>query len=124
MAMWKILTNLGKCFHKRLVVKLSADENGILIANSSFTGPFVIPWGEIDEILTFKIDLGTIDDIRLAIHYSAGWYELSEEDEGFKEVCEQIERRFPSIPETWFLDVMLPAFAPNHRVLWKRGVCD
>lgn len=120
MAMWKFLTKLGKCFHKRLVVKLSADENGILIANSDYPEPFVVSWDEVDEIHTFKIDLGVIDDVRLALHDSRGWHELSERDDGFMEVCEEIQRRFPSIPEAWYLEVMFPAFERNHRVLWRR----
>jgi hypothetical protein len=119
--MWKFLTNLGKCFGKRPVVTLSADEIGISVANSSLPAPFVIPWTEIDEIHTFKLDLGTIDDVHLAIHYSAGWYELSEQDEGFMDIAAELQQRFASIPEMWFLEVMHPVFATNHRVLWRRG---
>lgn len=118
--MWKFLTNLGKCFGKRPVVTLSADETGISIGSLDSPAPVVVPWDEIDEIHTFKLDLGTIDDIRLAIHDSNGWHELSEQDEGFMDIAAELKRRFPAIPEMWYFEVMLPVFATNHRVLWKR----
>jgi hypothetical protein len=115
--MWKFLTILGKCFGKRPAVTLSTDEAGISMSHSD--SPVVIRWDEIDEIHTFKFDLGTFDEIRLAIHDSAGWHELSEQDEGFMEIAAELQRRFPSIPEMWYLEVMLPVFAANHRVLWR-----
>lgn len=118
--MWKFLTNLGKCFGKRPAVTLSADETGISITSLNSLSPVVVRWVEIDEIHTFKLDLGTIDDIRLAVHDSRGWHELSEQDEGFMEIAAELQRRFPTIPELWYFEVMLPAFATNQRVLWKR----
>jgi hypothetical protein len=120
--MWKFLTNLGKCFGKRPVVSLSADEVGVSIASSD--SPVVVRWDAIDEIHTFKLDLGTFDEIRLALHDSRGWHELSEEDGGFMDIAAELQRRFPSIPEAWYLEVMFPAFETNHRVLWKKEVRD
>jgi hypothetical protein len=124
MAMWNFLTNLGKYFGKRPVVTLSADETGISIASSDSPVPLLIPWDEIDEIHTFKLDLGTFDEIRLALHDSSGWHELSEQDDGFMEVAAELQQRFSSISEAWYLDVMFPAFAANHRVLWPRNDHD
>jgi hypothetical protein len=43
--MWNFLTNLGKCFGKRPMVTLSADDNGILIASSDSPAPSLIPMG-------------------------------------------------------------------------------
>jgi hypothetical protein len=117
--MWKFFTNLGKCFGKRPVVRPAADEVGISIASSDSPVPLLIRWDEIDEIHTFKLDLGTFDEIRLALHDSSGWHELSEQDDGFMEIAADLQRRYPAIPEAWYLEVMFPAFEKNHRVLWK-----
>lgn len=94
----------------------------IVIGNSTAGETFAFHWGEIGAIETYKVDLVTTDEIRLAFKVADSWHEVSEADEGFMPLAKAMSMQFPTIPETWYLDVMLPAFATNQRTLWKRGV--
>src|SRR5262245_37147535 len=119
--MWKLLTDLSKRLGKRPEVSLRTVANGIYVESSDSRAHRIIRWDDIDEIHAFKLDLGTIDEIRLAIHDSSGWHELSEQDHGFMDVVAELQHRIPSIHELWYLEVMLPAFERNQRVLWRRS---
>jgi hypothetical protein len=103
------------------VISLSADNVGVTIERSGQAEPVLIRWDDVDEIQTFKADLGIVDDIRIALRVRNGWYQLSEENRGFMDVTEAMQRKFPSIPKGWYFEVMHPAFATNQRVLWCRS---
>ena len=82
--------------------------------------PVQARWSDIDGIATWKVDLVTYDDIRLVFHLVGDrWIEVSEEQPGFVELCEKMQKQFPSIPEGWYLDVMQRTFATNLRVLYR-----
>jgi hypothetical protein len=36
----------------------------------------------------------------------------------------RLREQFPSLPETWYFDVMLPAFATNDTLLYRRQPVD
>jgi len=44
--------------------------------------------------------------------------EISEECVGFPEVAAEMRRRFPTIDEAWYADVMQPPFATNYTLLY------
>ena len=77
-------------------------------------------WDEILEIVTFKRDLFTYDDIRLAFRLDDGWLEVSEDALGWPELTEEMQRRFQDIPTDWYTTVMFPPFETCYRVLYKR----
>lgn len=79
-------------------------------------------WSDVREIAVYKRDLFATDEICLGLRVSDEdeWIELSEEDRGFMPFIDEMQVQFPSIPEGWYQKVMVPAFKPNHRVLWNR----
>lgn len=79
----------------------------------------VVTWAAIKAIATYKLDLGTYDEICLAFKVADGsWVEVVESAPGFSDLMAEVDRRFPEIPRDWYRRVMLPAFATNYRVLW------
>jgi hypothetical protein len=120
--MWLPLKNIASLLRRRpVVVTLQMDDERVTIQRSDREEPLSFCWRDVEEIRTFKLDLLTTDDVRLAFRVSDGWYELSEEHTGFMELSEAMRAKFPSIPEDWYQEVMQPAFATNQRTLWKRG---
>ena len=79
-----------------------------------------IAWADVAEIATFKRDLYIYDDIRLSFRRRGTdlWLEISEECAGFPEMAAEMRRRFPTIDEAWYLDVMQPPFATNYTLLY------
>jgi hypothetical protein len=80
-----------------------------------------IAWNEIQEVVTFKVDCLTYDDIRLALRVDDGWVEISEDAEGWSALSSALGRHLPTIPTDWYETVMLPPFAKCYRVLYKRA---
>jgi hypothetical protein len=79
-----------------------------------------VEWDDIREIVTFKLDYGTYDDIRLAFRVDDLWVEVSEDAQGWSILSSAMARRFPTIPTDWYWTVMLPPFATCDRVLYER----
>ncbi len=79
----------------------------------------VVAWSAIHAIATYKLDLGTYDEICLAFNVvGSSWVEVPESTPGFSDLMAVVSRRYPEVPRDWHQDVMLPAFATNYRVLW------
>ena len=120
--MWARLRKFVSRFRRQPpVTSLFADDVEVTIEPAGQAERILIRWDDVDEIQTFKADLGIVDDIRLAVRVGNGWYQLSEEDQGFMDVTEAMQRKFSSIPEGWYFEVMHPAFVANQRVLWCRN---
>lgn len=95
-------------------VSISPNNKGFTIDGN------IVRWSTVLAIATYKRDLFCHDDICLAFKLSDDcWFEVSEEDQGFQSLVEEVERRFPDVPRRWFHEVMFPAFATNYRVLWS-----
>lgn len=79
-----------------------------------------IEWTDIREIVACKIDLGTIDTIRIGFRIADedDWLEVDEEWVGYKDLVGELKQRF-EIDEGWWRKVALPAFATNRTVLWQ-----
>src|SRR5271155_1719690 len=78
-------------------------------------------WVEVREVVTFKRDLGTYDDIRLAFRVDDGWVEIGEDAEGWPALSAAINRHFPATPPDWYETGMLPPFETCYRVLYERA---
>lgn len=102
------------------VVEVVPDGDGVQYLRADGTVSPAFRWDHVDEIRTFKRDLGTYDDIRLAFAAGGSWYEIGEDVKGFGRLSDAMREHFPSIPAGWYGDVMLPAFATNERVLYRR----
>jgi len=81
-----------------------------------------LQWHDVCEIVTYKRDLFSYDQICLAFRTAVDneWTEIWESDEGFEEACRVVRERFPSVPEDWYSTVMLPPFETCRRVLYQR----
>ena len=74
------------------------------------------------EIFVFKMDLLTHDTIRLGFRVSddGAYWQVDEDDMGFRELLEELERRFEIVDKNWWTKVAFPAFATNRTTLWGK----
>ena len=79
---------------------------------------------DVLEVAAHKVDLGTVDEIRVAFRLRGDeherWWWVAEEVEGYQGLVRQLPEWFPGmVPwETWWPKVVTPAFAENWTVLW------
>jgi len=80
-----------------------------------------VRWADVARIQAYKLDLVTTDCICLLFEFRAGRasVQISEEWPGFADLFGPLERHFPTIPESWYVDVMTPAFEAKQTVLFE-----
>jgi hypothetical protein len=78
-----------------------------------------ILWSDIVEIVAFKRDLWSHDEICLGIRTigSEQCLIVSEESEGFTALTEEVSNRF-ELTKDWWSKVAFPAFVENWTRLW------
>jgi hypothetical protein len=77
---------------------------------------------EVTEVRTYKLDVFSYDVICLLFASQNGTnVEITEGMRGFEAIFNWIERIFSSVPDDWYNTVMIPTFATNERVLYRRG---
>ena len=81
---------------------------------------FRIAWDDVLEVVAFKEDLFGYDEICVGfrIDDADSYPRVTEEFVHYKELLEELPRRFPGIRTDWFNDVAFPAFVPNWTTLW------
>ena len=79
-----------------------------------------INWAEIKEILAYKVDLLTVDEIRMDIITNSATVTISEETPGYLYFKEKIKLIFPDLDKNWESKVLKPAFAENITTIYKR----
>ena len=79
-------------------------------------------WSDVVEIWTWKRDYFAYDQICLVFTVTSRqkMIEIEEGFDGFVDVMTGLCEQFPGIPETWYSDVMLPAFATKETLLYRR----
>ncbi len=78
-----------------------------------------MPWDAIVRITGYKVDLLTVDEIRMEVALSTGTSVVySEESPGFGALMVELEHRFPSVVG-WHAKVAHPAFAASTTVLFN-----
>lgn len=77
-------------------------------------------WADVSRIQTYKIDLLTADCICLLFESRSGQapVQVSEEWAGFPDLFGPLSAAFPSIPQSWYIEVMSPAFEAKRTVLY------
>lgn len=82
-----------------------------------------VRWDAIEEIVAFKRDMLTVDDLCLGFLPLGGRsYHVCDEDmPGWGEVNGALAARFGIRFEEWFAAVAHPPFAQNLTVLWRRA---
>ncbi len=79
-----------------------------------------INWMDIQEITAYKVDLYTVDEIRIAIASDKSNITISEETPGYFVFKETIKNIFPDSDKDWEHRVIMPAFAENLTIIYKR----
>ncbi|MBA4388876.1 MAG: hypothetical protein C0404_12910 [Verrucomicrobia bacterium] len=107
------------------VYSLETDDIGVRIKSLTMeneAGEVTFRWDAVTAVKTYKLDLFSVDCICLAFETSDGWIEVNEDMKPFGPFLEALERHLPGFPpqKDWWQQVMLPAFAPNERELWKK----
>jgi hypothetical protein len=106
----------------RYSIGVNADGVTILDLREPEAVPRRLSWAEIDRLTLFKADLFVVDLICLHIESSAGTIELDEEMEGWNALMDALPHFLSGCKnvEQWFLDVAVPAFAPNLTEIYRR----
>ena len=79
-----------------------------------------ITWDSVVEIVVFKRDLFSIDEICFGFRcYGRNDYKwVGEEDLEFAALQTELEKRFSGFRTDWFHEVAVPAFQENWTVIW------
>ena len=92
------------------------------------TGGFILKntgrlcsWNEIEKIVAYKVDLLTIDDIRLDIDFPEFVVTISEDDPGFELFLKKMKEALPGILENWYEKVVQPPFAANPTIIFNKN---
>jgi hypothetical protein len=104
--------------HRRIRV---SEQNLALVSAKSDRILWQVRWGDLKEIVAYKVDAITVDHICLGFRSSDhDWLDIAtEETPGWEVLCDELDRRFGVAYETWFAQVAFPAFARNLTVLWR-----
>lgn len=79
-------------------------------------------WEAIAEMIAYKVDYVTIDQIRLEIFLagSDAGYTVTEEIDGFGLFVEDLSESLPGYDAGWHAKVVFPAFERNETVVYRR----
>mgnify|MGYP001564957713 CR=1 FL=1 len=102
---------------ERKLLRLIVDDNGFS-ATDWENQSTALKWDSIWQIRTYKRDLGTVDEICLEFRTPNGYLEVWESDQGYKDLVQEIERRF-QLEQAWWSKVAFPAFATNDAILYR-----
>jgi hypothetical protein len=80
-------------------------------------------WSEVEEVHAYKEDLFNIDRIWLAFKKlgKEEYYKIHEDMMGYHNLLNVLPGYLPEFTSDWFRSVAVPAFARNHRVIWKKS---
>jgi len=86
-----------------------------------------VEWNEINEIIAYKRDLVTTDQVCLDIVLDESIISFSEENNGWDGFVKKMNAMFPTIDQDWERKVTYPPFATNLTILYKKQLslaCD
>lgn len=92
------------------------------VAETEFAvGAVAVPWADVGVLRAYKLDLLTIDEIRVSVAYGNPEknLELSEEQEGFEDFIRTADAKFSFCPG-WWERLVKPAFETNEVTLFQR----
>jgi len=81
------------------------------------------PWSNMKKVVAFKVDLMSVDQIRVLFEYESGFtIEVSEDMIGFQALLNLSANKLDKFPqlEDWKAEVVLPPFEPSTTVLWEK----
>lgn len=119
---YQILNDLN--FHSVLISNdnlknISFSKQGLQYSIQGVT--FVINWLEIAEIIAYKVDLMTYDEVRLDIKCSGQILTIDEESENWDKLCSRLSLLFPMIDIKWLGKVIQQPFKANRTILYQNS---
>lgn len=113
--------NLVRLFRRKrtdLPNRLVSDEEGF----SFYVGEderWRVRWDEIEQIVAYKLDLFTVDQLRLDfLTHTGAKITIHEDLDGFNEFRERMDASLPHIKPGWWSMVVFPAFDENRTVIY------
>lgn len=83
---------------------------------------WTVRWEQIEIIEAYKVDLFTVDQLRLAFYSEDERVHIIEEDIGdFEDFVAQMMAALPSIPTDWRTKVLFPAFEESRMVIYNKN---
>ncbi|MCL9806644.1 hypothetical protein NAT51_14000 [Flavobacterium amniphilum] len=80
-----------------------------------------IAWTGIQALFGYKVDLYTLDEIRMDVFCDDDiLFTISEETPGWYVFLKKIEEQFPAIKQNWNLEIAFPAFSANLTLLYEK----
>lgn len=100
--------------------KIKIDASGFTVVEEDVLPGTRCTWTSVLEVFAYKIDLFSYDEICIGFRFDAAgnYYWVGESYTGYKELLEELPRRFTGIKADWFSEVAHPAFATNRTSLW------
>ncbi|MES2848616.1 MAG: hypothetical protein V4685_06145 [Bacteroidota bacterium] len=99
-------------------IKLTFHEDGFVVELDK--GLRKIKWNEIEELVVYKEDLMTFDEIRMDIVYNGLQITITEDNPEWDFFVSKAKSVFPSIPAEWESQIIQPPFAENRRIIYER----
>mgnify|MGYP006908212116 CR=1 FL=1 len=94
-------------------------DDGFTYTRGDFTR--TLKWSDITQLNVYKIDLMTIDEVRMEIVYGEKFIEISEEIPGWSQFVLRTKKIFPSIPRQWDSEIIQQPFETNYRTIYSAG---
>lgn len=82
--------------------------------------PRKIKWTDIERLAAYKVDLLTVDEIRMDIICNNLQFTITEETPGWYQFVLKTKAVFPVIPQDWDITIIHPAFERNYTVLYEK----
>jgi hypothetical protein len=103
------------------IPQIRLKDDGFELVGASSATAVSVNWDDVTRIQAYKLDLLTTDCICLLFELGASRtpVQVSEEWPGFQELFGSLAARFPEIPESWYVDIMTPAFEAKRTVLFE-----
>ena len=75
---------------------------------------------EIDVIVAFKVKGRTGDELRVEVIFDDCAIRISQDAPGWHQFVVKTREVFPTIPDQWDLEMLIPSFAIDLMVLYKK----
>lgn len=104
-----------------LLIRVTADGADLLHSESG-EKLWIVRWPDVEEIIAYKIDAGTVDHVYLAFRTrEPSLLAVNEDVPGWKHLNEQLGRTFSLSFDNWFRHVVASPFAENRTTLWSHN---
>lgn len=93
-------------------------ENGFIYSSGKINRLFI--WEDIIKITAYKVDLITIDEVRLDILDNNGSITIGEEHNFWGNFIIKLSEQYSEIDTKWFSKIVKPTFENNETILYQK----